>query len=543
MNGCIFPTNGVPRLKMRVALVQHPYKMADINGNARRILEVIREAHARDARLVVFPEMAITGYPADDLLLRDDFLSKTADALDYIAAQSPLGIDIIVGAPRQDAGNLYNAAVHIADQRIIHCYYKRYLPNYGVFDEHRHFKVGDKSYVFKIDGLSVGVTVCEDIWYPTPALEAAQLNADLIININASPFDINKREQRDRVLQERVAQTQTPIAYLNRVGGQDELIFDGDSRVISAQGLNILHAPAFDAGVYFFETDKDPLSAQTQAPSRDKIADIRQALIVGLKHYIDDNDAAGVVIGLSGGIDSAVTLALASEALGSARVYALMMPSQYTAASSIEDAGILAKKLDVILQEIPITDLFAMMKQTLKPAFENLPPDKTEENIQARLRGNLLMAIANKHGLMVVGTSNKSEIAMGYTTLYGDSVGAYTPLKDVTKTLVYALAHHYNKDEIIIPQRIIDRPPTAELADGQLDTDSLPPYEVLDPILEKIIDHDASIESLVAEGYPRDVVMMVWRTVLANEYKRRQAPLGPKITPRAFGRERRYPVT
>ena len=528
---------------MRIALAQHSYKMADIEGNMLRILRVVREAHAQNARLVVFPEMAITGYPADDLLLRTDFLNKTVQALEYLARQSPPDTDIIVGAPWQEDDNLYNAAIHISNNRITHCYYKRHLPNYGVFDERRHFKPGNQNYVFQIDDLSIGVTVCEDIWHPIPALETAQSNANLIININASPFDINKQAQRDHILQERVAQTKTPILYLNRVGGQDELVFDGDSRVISAQGQNILHAPAFEADVYFLEIDNGQLSAQTQAPIPEQIINIRHALTMGLRDYVEDHGAAGVVIGLSGGIDSAVTLAVSVEALGATKVRSLMMPSPYTATSSIEDTRILTNKLKVALQEIPITDLFEAMKQMLKPAFEDLPPDKTEENIQARLRGNLLMAVANKHGLMVAGTSNKSEIAMGYTTLYGDSVGAYAPLKDLSKTLVYQLAQDYNKDEAIIPQHIIDRPPTAELAEGQLDTDSLPPYEILDPILEKIIDHDATIESLVAEGYQYDLVAKIWQAVLASEYKRRQAPVGPKITPRAFGRERRYPIT
>ncbi len=528
---------------MRIALAQHPYKMADIDGNTLRILKAVREAHTRNARLVVFPEMAITGYPADDLLLRTDFLNKTTQALEYLAKQSPSDIDIIVGAPWQEADNLYNAAIHISNNRIIHCYCKRHLPNYGVFDEYRHFKPGDKSYVFKIDDLSIGVTVCEDIWHSAPALEAARSNADLIININASPFDIGKQDQRDRILQERVAQTKTPILYLNRVGGQDELVFDGDSRVISAQGRNILRAPTFEADVYFLEIDNGRLSSQTQARTPSRIVNIRRALTMGLKDYVEDHGAAGIVIGLSGGIDSAVTLVVSVEALGTAKVRALMMPSPFTAASSIEDTRILTSKLDVALQEIPITDLFEKMKQVLKPAFGDLPPDKTEENIQARLRGNLLMAIANKHGLMVAGTSNKSEIAMGYTTLYGDSVGAYAPLKDVSKTLVYELAQDYNKDETIIPRRIIDRPPTAELAEGQLDTDSLPPYEILDPILEKIIDCDATVESLVSEGYRYELVSTIWKAVLASEYKRRQAPVGPKITSRAFGRERRYPIT
>ena len=528
---------------MRIALAQHPYKMADIEGNTLRILEVVREAHIQNARLVVFPEMAITGYPVDDLLSRTDFLNKTAQALEYLARQSPPDTDIIVGAPWQEDNNLYNAAIHISNNRITHCYYKRHLPNYGVFDERRHFKSGNKSYVFKIDDLSMGVTVCEDIWHSTPALETAQSNANLIININASPFDINKQAQRDRILQERATQTTIPILYLNRVGGQDELVFDGDSRVISAQGQNILRAPAFEADVYFLEINNGQLSAQTQAQASGQIVNIRRALTMGLRDYVEDHGANGVIIGLSGGIDSAVTLAVSVEALGATKVRALMMPSPYTAASSIEDTRILTNKLEVALQEISITDLFEMIKQMLKPAFEDLPPDKTEENIQARLRGNLLMAIANKHGLMVVGTSNKSEIAMGYTTLYGDSVGAYAPLKDLSKTLVYALAKNYNKDDTIIPQRIIDRPPTAELAEGQLDTDSLPPYEILDPILEKIIDYDATVESLAAEGYQYDLVSRIWQAILASEYKRRQASVGPKITPCAFGRERRYPIT
>ncbi|MBC6414582.1 MAG: NAD+ synthase [Chromatiales bacterium] len=528
---------------MRIALVQHSYKMADIDGNTRRILAAIEEAHAQHARLVLFPEMAISGYPADDLLLRNDFLTKIAQAVDYLAAQCPADIDVIVGAPWQENGTLYNAAVHLSGQRIVHCYYKRQLPNHSVFNESRHFTRGNHSYVFKVDDLSIGVTICEDIWHSTPALETVQSNADLIVNINASPFDTDKQTTRQQVLLERVAQVKTPIVYLNRVGGQDELVFDGDSRVISASGENILRAAAFESDVYFLEVDRHQLSSGHQAPPLSSVACIARAMTMGLKDYIADNNAAGVIIGLSGGIDSALSLVIAVEALGAPQVRAVMIPSQYTAQSSIEDAHSLANKLGVTIYEIPITDLYETMKRTLKPVFGDLPPDKTEENIQARLRGNLLMAIANKHQLMVVGTSNKSEIAMGYTTLYGDSVGAYTPLKDVYKTTVYQLAHYYNRDDIIIPQRIIERPPTAELAEGQLDTDSLPPYEVLDPILKRMIDSDVGVEALIAEGYAPDLVLKVWQTVLASEYKRRQAPPGPKITPRAFGRERRYPIS
>ena len=528
---------------MRIALAQHAYKMGDIDGNTRRILAVIRDAHAQNARLAIFPEMAMSGYPADDLLLRDDFLRAIRHALDYLVEHSPVGIDVIVGAPWQEDGHLYNAALHIAGGRMINCYYKRHLPNYGVFDERRHFHPGDKNYIFKVDDLSIGVTVCEDIWHSSPAAELARANVNLVVNINASPFDLSKHARRDQVLQERVAEIKTPIVYLNRVGGQDELVFDGDSRVISARGVNILRAPAFAADVYFLEIDKDQLSAQTQAGTLSSITYIRRALTMGLADYVNNNNTAGVVIGLSGGIDSAVSLVLAVEALGAARVRAVTMPSQYNAASGIADARSLAKNLATVIHEIPITDLFKNIKQTLKPVFGNLPADTTEENIQARLRGNLLMAIANKYRLMVVGTSNKSEIAMGYTTLYGDSIGGYAPLKDVYKTSVYALAHDCNKDGIIIPQRIIERPPTAELAYRQLDSDSLPQYPVLDPILEKMIDHDASVESLVAEGYDHDLVVRIWQALLANEYKRRQAPLGPKITSRAFGRERRYPLS
>jgi len=528
---------------MRIALVQHRYKMADISGNARHILAAAQTAHRDGARLAVFAEMALSGYPPDDLLLRDDFVHDVEQALANLAAQCPPGIDIIVGAPWRAAGQLYNAALHIAKQQIVGCYYKRYLPNYGVFDERRYFAAGNNSYVCKIDELSVGVTVCEDIWYAAPAAEAAAAGAELIVNINASPFDVDKHAQRSQLLKERVAQINKPIAYLNRVGGQDELVFDGNSRVINGDGENILQAPSFEAGIYFFETHHGRLSAALPKPPLDAIATIRGALTMGLKDYVSDNGFAGVAMGLSGGIDSAVTLMIAVEALGAQRVRALMMPSQYTSTHSLEDASTLAQRLGVALLEIPIDDLFALMKRVLEPAFEGLPADKSEENIQARLRANLLMAVANKHRLMVVGTSNKSEIAMGYSTLYGDSVGGYTPLKDVPKTLVYALARHYNKDANIIPQRIIDRPPTAELAEGQLDTDSLPPYEVLDPILERLIEDDASVQSLVAEGYAADLVAQIWHSVLANEYKRRQAPPGPKITRRAFARERRYPLS
>lgn len=529
--------------KLPIALVQHNYKLADIHGNADRIVAATRQAVSQGARLVVFPEMAVTGYPADDLLLRNDFLENVELVLGWMVKALPSDADVIVGAPWHQAGHLYNAAIHIARGNIVHRYYKQCLPNYGVFDERRHFTVGDTAYVFEINQFRFGVTVCEDIWYPAPARAAAEAGANLLLNINASPFQIGKQTQRLQVLQARVHETKIPIAYLNRVGGQDELVFDGDTRVVSANGDSVISTPPFEEAIYFLDARSLASPHRISAPVIQQTELVWRALTTGLRDYVEDNRFAGVIVGLSGGIDSSVVLALAVDALGREQVQALTMPSQFTAGSSVEDAHILAKSLGVKVREIPITPLFETSKEMLRPAFEDLAPDTTEENLQARLRGNLLMAVANKHRLMVVGTSNKSEIAMGYTTLYGDSVGGYAPLKDVPKTLVYQLAEYCNRDGTIIPQRVIDRPPTAELAKGQLDTDSLPPYKVLDPILEQLMEHDASVEDLVAQGFDRALVRSIWKQVLASEYKRRQAPPGPKIRARAFGRERRYPIT
>jgi len=537
---------------LTLVIAQLNFLVGDIDGNAQRVIETVHQAQLQGAvDLVVFPELTLTGYPPEDLLLRPSLQKRIDRALNSIA-DAILDVDVVLGCPYFIEGKLYNCAVLIHAGRIEAIYKKQHLPNYQVFDEVRYFTPGDEAQVVHIKGVPVGLTVCEDIWFAGPARKAVAAGAHLIININASPFHVNKRQEREQALKARVAESQVPIVYTNMVGGQDELVFDGNSLVIDQHGAIRFSAPAFVEGVYSVQFNWDGSSVTLAAPSLPLSAPVLNveasaynAMVLGLRDYINKNGFPGVVLGLSGGIDSALSLAVAVDALGAERVQAVMMPFRYTAAMSIEDAEAQAQRLGVRYLCLPIEAVYDAYKSTLAPVFADRAVDKTEENLQARCRGTLLMALSNKYGSMVLTTGNKSEMAVGYATLYGDMVGGYNVLKDVYKTLVFRLATYRNNlpDGPIIPQRVIDRPPSAELAPGQVDEDSLPPYAVLDRILELYVEQDYCAEDIVSAGFEREVVYRILRLVDLNQYKRDQAPVGVRITRRGFGKDRRYPIT
>mgnify|MGYP003384614031 CR=1 FL=1 len=522
--------------------------VGDVSGNVKRIIDAAEQA--RDvfkADLIVFPELTLTGYPPEDLLLRPG-LSKRVDKGLNKLIQDINGIAILVGHTSGIAGEeLYNAASLIADGECLGTYYKHHLPNYSVFDERRYFVEGKEACVIDYKGFSLGITICEDIWFSEPAAQALDAGAEIILNLNASPFRQGKWQLREEQVKQRVLETGLPVIYVNQVGGQDELVFDGCSFALSSSGEKVARAPAWEQGLFpvtIHRNAESKLTLSGQLENKEsELSMIYQGLVTGLKDYVDKNHFKRVVIGLSGGIDSALTLALAVDALGAERVSTVMMPSRYTAQISLDDADEMAKLLDVKHSVIPIDDLFEQFVSTLSEQFSGKPADTTEENIQARVRGVILMAISNKTGAMVLSTGNKSEMAVGYSTLYGDMAGGFSPLKDVYKTLVYELSNYRNTLKRIIPERIITRPPSAELADDQLDQDSLPPYDILDKLLEMYISDDNCFEELVESGFDTDLVTRVIKMVDRNEYKRRQAPPGIRITSRAFGRDRRYPIT
>ncbi|MDF1589263.1 MAG: NAD+ synthase [Gammaproteobacteria bacterium] len=522
--------------------------VGDVSGNVKKVIEAAHQA--RDlyaADLVVFPELTLTGYPPEDLLLRPGLLKRVNKAL--LKLQSKIeGIAVVIGHPsgvvRHD---LYNAASFIADGKIIGTYFKHYLPNYSVFDEKRYFVEGKEACVIDYNNIKFGITICEDIWFSAPAAQAADAGADIILNLNASPFSQGKWQSRKAEVKQRVIETGLPVVYVNQVGGQDELVFDGGSFVLSHTGKKVARAPTWQAGLYPTTLQRNELGQiiieGEMAPKQTEIEMVYQALVTGLGDYIEKNHFPSVVIGLSGGIDSALTLALAVDAIGADRVKTIMMPSRYTAQISLDDAAEMAQGLNVTHSVIPIDSLFEQFLDSLSEQFVGTSTDTTEENIQARCRGVILMAISNKSGAMVLSTGNKSEMAVGYSTLYGDMAGGFSPLKDVFKTLVYKLADYRNAISPVIPTRIITRPPSAELAPDQLDQDSLPPYELLDQLLDCYITEDWCFEDMVAAGYDQDIVARVIKMIDRNEYKRRQAPPGIRITRRAFGRDRRYPIT
>ncbi len=534
---------------VRIAVAQLNFLVGDVAGNAGKIVETVRSVERDGATLVVFSELALTGYPPEDLLLRSDFIAESERVLmrlpQQLHAEAP-GVGVVVGAPRRAGGKLFNSAFYLGHGKVLAHYDKMLLPNYSVFDEKRYFEAGASPCVVRAGEVRAGLIVCEDAWSAAgPASQASQVGADVLVSINASPFHVGKSEQRSEMLRARTRETGLPIVYANQVGGQDELVFDGDSRAVSADGDTLWSAPLFEEDVCCLDLSPGGRIERTRAPraALSTQETIWRALVTGLRDYIGKNEFEGAVIGLSGGIDSAVTLMLAVEAIGGERVRAVMMPSRYTADMSLEDSRTLAAAAGVQLHEIGIEPVFRTLQEQLKDVFAAAPADVTEENMQARVRGNLLMAIANKHRLAVIATGNKSEMAVGYATLYGDMAGAYAPLKDVIKTRVYQLAEFCNRDREVIPRRVIERPPSAELAPGQTDQDRLPPYETLDAIIEEFIEADASYEDMIARGFPEDTVREVLDMVLKQEYKRRQAPPGVRITEKAFGRDRRYPMT
>ncbi len=495
---------------------------------------------------MLFPELVVTGYPPEDLLLRSSISHRVERALKRIAAEVG-DCYVILGYPRYREGELFNAAGVFHKGQLVNEYHKQCLPNYRVFDEKRYFQEGRESLVIDIYGVPTAISICEDVWEQGPTEEARKRGAQLMLNLSASPFHAGKQVEREALLAQRAWQGGMPIVYCNLVGGQDELVFDGASMVVSASGELVSRSAAYreanscvtahwDGKALSFDegdiTDLPPV-----------LEDIYQTLVLGVRDYVNKNGFIGVVLGLSGGIDSALTLAIAVDALGAERVEAVMMPFRYTSSMSLEDAEAQAKTLGVRYQVMSIEPIYDSFMATLADEFEGLAADKTEENLQARCRGVLLMAISNKKGYLVLTTGNKSEVAVGYSTLYGDMAGGFDVLKDVAKVRVFELARYRNTVSPTIPPRVIERPPSAELAPGQQDSDSLPPYEVLDQVLARYIEQDESAESIIAAGFDRDMVYRVLRLVDLNEYKRRQAPIGTRITERGFGRDRRYPIT
>ncbi|MFP4161059.1 MAG: NAD+ synthase [Ectothiorhodospira sp.] len=532
---------------IRVALAQVNLLVGDVEGNAERIIRAARKARDRDgAALVLFPELALTGYPPEDLLLRGSLLQRAVRALEDVARETR-GIDCLLGLPLQEGETLYNSAVLLRDGSVAARYDKQILPNYSVFDEKRYFQPGQAPCVVDVGGIRAGVTICEDIWSPGPATQARESGAELILNINASPYHLGKHDERVQVLRARVRETGLPVIYVNLVGGQDELVFDGHSLAVDADGELRLAAPPWREDGPVLEVRREAgrarLAGGVMAPPQPAEASLYDALVLGVRDYVNKNGFKGVVLGLSGGIDSALALCIAVDALGPEAVEAVMMPYRYTADMSREDARAQARLLGVHFREIPIAPMVEAFMAGLAEAFSGLAADTTEENIQARCRGTILMAFSNKTGRMLLTTGNKSELAVGYATLYGDMAGGFAPLKDVSKLWVYRLARFRNARGPAIPQRVIDRPPSAELAPGQQDEDSLPPYAVLDPILERFVERDQSFTQIVEAGFDEAVVRRVIGLVLRNEYKRRQAPPGVRVTRRAFGKDRRYPIT
>ena len=527
---------------MRVGIAQLNCVVGDLRGNAARILAAVGEARRGGADLVVTPELSLCGYPPEDLLLRPAFLTACAEELGRLAVQIA-GPVVLVGFPELIDGKRHNALAALSEGQIVAVYRKRELPNYTVFDEQRYFEPGVDACIIDVAGVRVGLVICEDIWFPRAARQACAAGAQLIVVPNGSPYHTQQQALRRGVVTARARETGLAIVYVNRVGGQDELVFDGASFVVDGAGALAQQVPAWREAVAVAE-----FTGAAPKPVRGTLdetleANVYAALCSGVRDYVEKNHFGSVLIGLSGGIDSALTLAIAVDALGRERVRAVMLPSPYNADISLEDARTMAAIAGVRYDEIPIDGVFQALRASLADDFKGLPEDASEENIQARIRGTLLMALSNKHGSIVLTTGNKSEMAVGYATLYGDMAGGFAVLKDISKTLVYRLAHYRNRLGRVIPERVITRPPSAELRPNQTDQDSLPPYDVLDAILEAYVEEDLSPGEIVARGYAPAHVARVVRLIKTNEYKRRQAAVGIRITPRGFGKDWRYPIT
>ncbi len=537
--------------RLTLALAQINLLVGDVHGNLVRTLR--EAARARDecgADLVLFPELTLSGYPPEDLLFHRGLRTQIERALRGLAEAVP-GVGLVLGFPEYQGSEIYNSAAVYRDGVRLALTRKSCLPNYRVFDEKRYFSAGGDPAVFECKGIKLGLLVCEDMWEPGPARRACELGAEVLLVINASPFEMNRQRDRERVARERVGECGVPLVYVNLCGGQDELVFDGNSFVMDATGQLALRAPAYTEGLYPVQFERSggrvvPVPGEI-APELEVEASVYEALVLGVRDYVNKHGFPGVVMGLSGGVDSALTLAIAVDALGAERVQAVMMPSRYTSQMSKDDALAQARALGVQISSIPIEGLFEAALSALAAEFAGRAPDTTEENIQARARGLLLMAISNKTGRMLLTTGNKSEMAVGYATLYGDMNGGFAPIKDCSKLLVYRLANYRNAQAgaggPIIPRRVIEREPSAELRHDQKDTDSLPPYALLDPILEAFIEEDLSVDEICARGYERAVVTRILNLVQRNEYKRRQAPPGVRVSRRAFGRDWRYPIT
>ncbi|MCH7537291.1 MAG: NAD+ synthase [Proteobacteria bacterium] len=532
---------------VKIALAQLDLAVGDIAGNTKKIIENANLARDElNADLIVFPELGVCGYPPEDLLFHGGFRRSVENAMDEIR-NHVIGITVLLGFPEYDDDHIYNACAVFEDGKIVAHYRKQMLPNYSVFDEERYFTAGRDATVFKINGIRIGLNICEDIWKAGPMRSNRAAGAECVIVINGSPFEMASQETRENEVRSRIAEVQIPVVYINMVGGQDELVFDGGSFAMNADGDVCFRAPAFDEGLHTVilkatAAGVTPEAGECAAMLQTE-ASVYRALLTGTRDYVTKHGFPGVIIGLSGGIDSALVATIACDAIGADRVRAVMMPFRFTSTMSQEDAAKQAATLGIDYDVIPIEPMYEATIDQLQAVLGDREADVTEENIQARCRGLLLMAISNKTGRMLLTTGNKSEMAVGYATLYGDMAGGFAPIKDCSKTLVYRLAHYRNTLGEVIPERVITREPTAELRADQKDSDSLPGYDILDPILEAFIEEDLSVAEIVDRGFERDVVIRILEMVKRNEYKRRQAPPGIRISGRAFGRDWRYPIT
>ncbi len=527
---------------MKLAIAQINCVLGDLAGNAANILRYAEQAKQQGAQLLLSPELSLCGYPPEDLLLRNGFYRACERALADLAGKIS-GIAVVVGHPHELGGKRYNAASLLRDGEVAATYLKYALPNYSVFDEERYFDHGDEPCIFEVDGISFGLNICADIWEPEAALRARDAGAQVLLVLNASPYAMNKQESRYRVIRKRIAETGMAVVYANLAGGQDELIFDGGSFAMDRNGGLTAQGKHFEEDLLMLEMRDDLRPSGEKIEALTEEAGVYRALCLGVRDYIGKNRFPGVLLGMSGGIDSALTLAIAADALGADKVHAVMMPSPYTAQISLDDSREMVKTLGVRYDEFSIEAMFQSYIATLDAAFAGRDEDTTEENLQARIRGTLLMALSNKFGSLVLTTGNKSEMTVGYATLYGDMAGGFAVLKDVSKTLVYRLARYRNTLGPVIPERIITRPPSAELRADQTDQDSLPPYDILDAIMACYVEQNLSIPEIIARGYAEADVRRVVHLIRISEYKRRQSAVGIRITERSYGKDWRYPIT